>query len=439
MHTESVDVLIIGAGPAGAVAACLLRAQGLDVLVLEKDEFPRGDVWATSLLPQSMATLEEAGLLRVLIEAGYRHSNGVVFHGGGESVAFDFREKTASGWSTAYQLWRGDFDEVLAEGAEHAGAALRFCQEVVSLDMHAAEPRALVSAGQENSYTVRARFVIDASGHAAALPRLAGLEQPFDMGAARQVTHAVFELAGGVLPGADVPFDLSKSHVHWEQEHSDAVAWIRPLGSGRASIGVMQAAGAGARPAPPPIDADHLLRAVAAQQPAASWLAEAECVSPVSSFVLPDRSGAPLVGRHFVLAGHAHEWPDPALSSGLALALESARRAAGCVVRQLAGERVDWAAEYVKPLRAGAAVFRAHLGALAEPVFRRATASRAWRFTTTRQLCSVLAGYVWDDANPLAQPDAAMRLAALLREAESCAGAPASGQPELRHAAVEGC
>ena len=57
--TESVEVLIIGAGPAGSVAAALLRQQGRQVLVLEREQFPRFSI-GESLLPQSMEYLEQA-------------------------------------------------------------------------------------------------------------------------------------------------------------------------------------------------------------------------------------------------------------------------------------------------------------------------------------------------------------------------------------------
>ena len=65
------DVLIIGAGPAGSVAAGLLRKQGHQVLILEKETFPRFSI-GESLLPQSMAYIEEAGMLQAVVEAGFQ-------------------------------------------------------------------------------------------------------------------------------------------------------------------------------------------------------------------------------------------------------------------------------------------------------------------------------------------------------------------------------
>ena len=63
MTRTDADVLIIGAGPAGSMAAVLLKKQGLRVLILEKERFPRFSI-GESLLPQSLGLLEEAGMLR---------------------------------------------------------------------------------------------------------------------------------------------------------------------------------------------------------------------------------------------------------------------------------------------------------------------------------------------------------------------------------------
>ena len=59
---KQYDVVIIGAGPAGSVAALLLRQQGFSVCVIEKQHSPRYVV-GESLLPLGMDVLEEAGVL----------------------------------------------------------------------------------------------------------------------------------------------------------------------------------------------------------------------------------------------------------------------------------------------------------------------------------------------------------------------------------------
>jgi len=68
---EKVDIIIIGAGPAGAVAAAHLIKKGNNVLVLEKEEFPRF-VIGESLLPQCMNSLQEVDLLDAVKKAKFQ-------------------------------------------------------------------------------------------------------------------------------------------------------------------------------------------------------------------------------------------------------------------------------------------------------------------------------------------------------------------------------
>jgi 2-polyprenyl-6-methoxyphenol hydroxylase-like FAD-dependent oxidoreductase len=68
---ERTEILIIGAGPAGSVAAAMLRQQGRQVLMLERQQFPRFSI-GESLLPQSMEYIEAAALLQDVVEAGFQ-------------------------------------------------------------------------------------------------------------------------------------------------------------------------------------------------------------------------------------------------------------------------------------------------------------------------------------------------------------------------------
>ena len=61
MQTETTDVLVIGAGPAGSIAAAMIQKSGFSVRVVEKEKFPRF-VIGESLLPRCMEALHEAGV-----------------------------------------------------------------------------------------------------------------------------------------------------------------------------------------------------------------------------------------------------------------------------------------------------------------------------------------------------------------------------------------
>ena len=78
MKTEQVDVLVIGAGPSGTVAASIINKAGFSVKIVEKMKFPRF-VIGESLLPRCMEALEEAGFLEAVKENGFQEKFGAKF------------------------------------------------------------------------------------------------------------------------------------------------------------------------------------------------------------------------------------------------------------------------------------------------------------------------------------------------------------------------
>ena len=104
MNKENFDVVIIGAGPSGAVASAILARAGRSVLVLEKQIFPRFSI-GESLLPQCMVFLEQAGLVEHVHKnakaCGFQFKNGAAFHKQGQNTEFDFRH-TADMWLNYY-------------------------------------------------------------------------------------------------------------------------------------------------------------------------------------------------------------------------------------------------------------------------------------------------------------------------------------------------
>ena len=74
------DVLIVGAGPAGSAAAYYLVKGGLDVLVLDKAEFPRHKTCGDGLTPRAVNVLRHMGLMEEVHSIGYR-VKGIELHG----------------------------------------------------------------------------------------------------------------------------------------------------------------------------------------------------------------------------------------------------------------------------------------------------------------------------------------------------------------------
>jgi len=404
MRTESTQILIIGAGPAGSVAAGMLRQQGRQVLMLEREQFPRFSI-GESLLPQSMEYIEAAGMLRDVVEAGFQYKNGAAFACGGKRTEFDFRDKFSKGWGTTYQVQRATFDKVLADAAERAGAELRYRHEVIAVDVDGERPLVTVRSPEGEEYRVEAEFLLDASGFGRILPRMLKLESPSNFPARGAIfTH----VRDGVAPGGD--FDRNKILITVHPEHCDVWYWTIPFSNGRCSLGVVAHTDFLARYAGTETER---LQAIVGEDPGLSaLLAGAEWDTPARQIVGYSANVKSLWGRNYALLGNAGEFLDPVFSSGVTIAFKSASLAAACLDRQFKGESVDWQADYGTPLRDGVNTFRTFVEAWYAGGFQKIIFHPAPNKEIREMICAILAGYAWDTSNPYV-PESRPRLAVL--------------------------
>jgi flavin-dependent dehydrogenase len=392
MTLESTDVLIVGAGPAGSVAAGFLRQQGRRVLVLERELFPRFSI-GESLLPQSMEYIEAAGMLRDVVEAGFQYKNGAAFAWGDKYTAFDFRDKFSEGWGTTYQVQRATFDKVLADAAARMGAEIRYRHEVTAIDLEGDKPRVSVRDADDGTYDVEARFVLDASGFGRTLPRLLKLETPSSF----PVRGAIFTHIADRIPQGGT-FDRHKIRVTVHLQRSDVWFWTIPFSNGRCSIGVVAEQTFLANYEGTEIER---LRAILAEEDGLSALLEdAEWDTPARQIVGYSANVKSLWGKGFALLGNAGEFLDPVFSSGVTIAFKSASLATRCLAREFAGEAVDWQADYAVPLKAGVDTFRAFVDAWYAGGFQKIIFHERHTPDIRRMISAILAGYAWDLKNP---------------------------------------
>ena len=392
MTPESTDVLIVGAGPAGSVAAAFLRQQGRRVLVLEREQFPRFSI-GESLLPQSMEYIEAAGMLKDVVEAGFQYKNGAAFAWGDRYTHFDFRDKFTDGWATTYQVQRATFDKVLADAAQRQGAEIRYRHEVTAIDLDGDRPRVSARDADGKAYEVEARFVLDASGFGRTLPRLLQLETPSNF----PVRGAIFtHVADHIPPGT--AFDRQKIRVTVHPRRPDVWFWTIPFSNGRCSLGVV---------AEQVFLAQHTgteterLRAIVAEDPGlSSLLGNAEWDTPARQIVGYSANVKSLWGKGFALLGNAGEFLDPVFSSGVTIAVKSASLATQCLAREFAGETVDWQADYAVPLKSGVDTFRAFVDAWYAGGFQKIIFHERHTPDIRRMIAAILAGYAWDQKNP---------------------------------------
>ena len=107
-----------------------------------------------------------------------------------------------------------------------------------------------------------------------------------------------------------------------------------------------------------------------------------------------------MFGEGYVLCGNSTEFLDPIFSSGVTLATFSGLMAAKLVNEQLDGREVDWKGEYEEVVTEGVEVFRSYVDSWYTGDLQTIFFSEKIREDFKKQICSVLAGYVYDKSNP---------------------------------------
>lgn len=405
MTDTQFDVAIIGAGPSGAVAGALLKQQGLSVCVLEKQYFPRF-VIGESLLPHCMEFLDAAGFLpAVQAETSFQFKNGAAFTYQDQYSEIDFTQKFSAGPGTTFQVRRGIFDKILIDEAAKQGVEVRFGDSVEAFDNSGDAAQLSVLREDGSRYELRAGFVLDASGYGRVLPRLLDLETP----SALPLRQAHFTHIEDNI--RDPQFDRNKILISTHPLHRDVWLWLIPFADNHCSIGVVglpeRFAGIG--------DSEAILRRFADEVPMLRRiLADAvwenafpfRCIEGYSANVKT------LHGKHFALLGNAAEFLDPVFSSGVTIAMHSAKLAADLLIRRHQGGAVDWQKDFAEPLMVGVNTFRTYVNGWYEGSFQDVIYARSKTPEITAMISAILAGYAWDTDNPYVEKSE-RRLAAL--------------------------
>ena len=391
MSAPQFDVAVIGAGPAGSVASALLHKKGYKVCVLEKQHFPRF-VIGESLLPHCMEMLEEAGFAdAVRAEPSFQFKNGAAFSWGSRYTEFDFTDKFSDGPGTVYQVRRGIFDKILIDEAAKQGVEVRFGHGVIAFDNSGDFARLNVEADTGESYELTAKFVLDASGYGRVLPRLLDLETPSHL-PPRQAhfTHIDDNIT-------NPKFDRSKILITTHPQHRDVWIWLIPFGDNRCSIGVVGTPDVLAG------ESETVLKKFVYECPMLKEILDKavwEKDFPFRSIQGYSANVKSLHGKHFALLGNAAEFLDPVFSSGVTIALHSAKLAADLLAKQLEGAAADWDAEFAKPLMIGVNAFRTYVDGWYDFRFQNVVYAPNRSPEISRMISSILAGYAWDTANP---------------------------------------
>ncbi|MEO6086726.1 MAG: FAD-dependent oxidoreductase [Umezawaea sp.] len=201
---EDFDVVVVGGGPAGATAATVVALRGHRVLLLEKHVFPRYQI-GESLLPSTVHGIcRTLGVADEVANAGFKLKRGGTFRWGTErepwQFSFALSPRLPDPTSTAFQVERSRFDEILLRNAARKGVDVRENCRVVGVideDDRVRGVRYLDADGVE--HVVRARYVVDASGNTSRLHGQVAGERVYSEFFRNLAVFGYFE-GGGRLP-----------------------------------------------------------------------------------------------------------------------------------------------------------------------------------------------------------------------------------------------
>ncbi|GAC1325055.1 MAG: geranylgeranyl reductase family protein [Mycobacteriales bacterium] len=331
--TADADVIVVGAGPGGSAAAYHLAQAGLDVLLLEKSEFPREKVCGDGLTPRAVRSLVGMGI-DTTPEAGWIRNKGLRIVGGGLRLELPWPE-LASYPDYGLVRPRLDFDDLLARQAQKAGARLQQSTSVSGpvLDDAGRVVGVTAKVGPDKTpVTYRAPLVLAADGSSGRLALSLGIakrdDRPMGVAVRRYFTS----------PRHDDDYLESWLEL-WDGEPGKGrllpgYGWIFGVGDGTSNVGL------------------GLLNTTDAFQNTdyrgllASWLGglpeewgyvEENATGPVRGGALPmGFNRTPHYTRGLLLVGDAGGVVNPFNGEGIAYAMESGELAAEVAVQALA-------------------------------------------------------------------------------------------------------
>ncbi|WP_022868541.1 geranylgeranyl reductase family protein [Schaalia vaccimaxillae] len=327
----SADVVVVGAGPAGSSTAYHLAALGIDVILLEKNAFPRDKICGDGLTPAAVHELILMGVNTI----GWMRNKGLTVIGGGHTVTMGWPDsKSLPGYGMTRA--RMDLDHALAQRAVEAGARLYEGVTVTGALTDASGRVIGVEAktgrgASAKQLTIHAKLVADCGGVAARLSTRLGIEKKTNrpMGVA---ARAYFKSPRGDEEFMESHLELWSGKPH-ESDLLPGYGWIFPMGDGIVNVGLGSvASNANATTLP----YKQVFEQWTANLPQEWGFTPENQIGTLRSAALPmSFNRKPHYSCGLVLVGDAGGMVSPYNGEGIAPAMKAGRYAADCISQAL--------------------------------------------------------------------------------------------------------
>ncbi len=326
MNTNNFDVIVMGGGPAGSSVASILAREGRQVILFEKEVFPRHHI-GESLMTDTYWTFRRMGLLEKLKESPFVRKYSVQFANaaGKESRPFYFFEAVHHESAVTWQVTRAQFDHLLIDHAAEQGAVVHqgiAVKQVLFEGDRAVGVEVQMQDGAREKFF--ANVVVDATGQSAILSNKFRWRVR-DPKLKKAVLYSYFK-------GAHREPDLNggATLVLRTESGSGGWFWYIPLENDITSVGIVA-------------DPEYLFKnrgqdlakileeEIDKCEPCRRRVAEGTRVDKIYSILDYSYRSKQNAGNGFILIGDAYGFLDPIYSSGVLLALKMAELAADAI------------------------------------------------------------------------------------------------------------
>lgn len=347
MSQFDFDIGIIGGGPAGAATAAYMARAGLSCVVFERELFPRPHV-GKSFVPSSTRVFKDIGFLEKMDQAGFPRKYGAAWTTSGKGpvytdsfegleadchvgIRFEEREQPGVDRNYTFHVDRGTFDLMLLQHAHELGATVYEGVRVQSVDFsQPGQPHIRFAIGNKHIST-SVRLVVDASGRRTLLGNQLKLriqDPVFD----QYAIHTWFK-------------GYNRNTLATDQSQQDFIfihflpltstwAWQIPITETITSIGVVTQKKYFAKSKQE--REEFFWSCVESRPELAAGLRCSKQLRPLTDEGDYSYAMKQICGDDFVLVGDAGRFVDPIFSTGVSIALNSARFASRDIIQAAA-------------------------------------------------------------------------------------------------------